>query len=84
MGSIRTDGVRFVVYTMDHEPRHVHGFYAETEAIVDLLADGNVTLANRKDAIRPGNAAKSDARHVLAVAASNFNELAALWERHHG
>jgi hypothetical protein len=26
MGSIRLDEVRFVVYTMDHEPRHVHGF----------------------------------------------------------
>jgi hypothetical protein len=36
MGSIRFDGVRFVVYTMDHEPRHVHGFYAEVEVIVDL------------------------------------------------
>jgi len=58
MGSIRFDGVRFVVYTMDHEPRHVHGFYAEVEVIVDLRADGKISLADRTDAIRPSNASK--------------------------
>jgi len=84
MGSIRFDGVRFVVYSMDHEPRHVHGFYAEVEVIVDLRLDGGVSLANRTDAIRPSNASKSDVRHVLAVAAAHFNELASLWEKHHG
>ena len=65
MGSIRFDGVRFVVYTMDHEPRHVHGFYAEVEVIVDLRADGKISLADRTDAIRPSNASKADVRHVL-------------------
>jgi hypothetical protein len=84
MGSIRFDGVRFAAYTMDHEPRHVHGFYADIEVIVDLRADGKVSLANRTDAIRPGNGSKSDIRHVLAVAAGHFDELAVLWERHHG
>jgi hypothetical protein len=84
MGSIRFDGVRFAAYTMDHEPRHVHGFYADIEVIVDLRADGKVSLANRTDAIRPGNGSKSDIRHVLSVAAGHFDELAVLWERHHG
>jgi hypothetical protein len=84
MGSLRFDGVRFVAYTMDHEPRHVHGFYVEAEVIVDLRADGKVGLAERKDAIRPSNASKSDIRHVLNVAAAHFDELAALWEKHHG
>jgi len=84
MGSIRFDGARFVAYTMDHEPRHVHGFYAEAEVIVDLRLDGKVALADRTDAIRPGNASKSDVRHVLTVAAKHFDELVALWEKHHG
>jgi hypothetical protein len=84
MGSIRVDGVRFVVYTMDHEPRHVHGFYAEIEVIVDLLRDGSVSLAGRNDAIRPANGSKSDVRHVLQVAARHFDELVLLWEKHHG
>ena len=84
MGSIRFDGVRFVVYSMDHEPRHVHGFYAEVEVIVDLHPDGGISLANRTDTIRPSNASKSDVRHVLAVASAHFNELVSLWEKHHG
>jgi hypothetical protein len=84
MGSIRFDGVRFVAYTMDHEPRHVHGFYAEVEVIVDLRLDGGVSLANRTDSTRPSNGSKSDVRHVLTVAAKHFDELVALWEEHHG
>jgi hypothetical protein len=36
VGSIRFNGVRFVAYPEDHEPRHVHGFYAETEVIVEF------------------------------------------------
>jgi hypothetical protein len=84
MGSIRFDGVRFVVYTMDHEPRHVHGFYAEVEVIADLRADGSVALADRTDAIRPSKGSKSDVRHVLTVAVEHFDELVILWEKHHG
>jgi len=69
---------------MDHEPRHVHGFYAEVEVIVDLRPGGRVSLANRTDAIRPSNRSKPDVRHVLTVAAEHFDELASLWEKHHG
>ena len=84
MVSLRFQGIRFAVYTMDHKPRHVHGFYAGIEAIVDLRPDGTVSLANRTDAIRPSNGSKSDVRHILAVAADRFDELIALWEKHHG
>ena len=84
MGSIRLSGVRFAAFTMDHAPRHVHGFYADIEVIVDLRPDGKVSLANRTDAIRPSNASKSDVRHVLTVAAGHFDELVFLWEKHHG
>lgn len=84
MVSIRRDGVRFAVYTMDHLPRHVHGFYAEVEVIVDLRRDGKVSLASRSDAIRPSGGSTSDVRHVLTTAARYFDELAILWEKHHG
>ena len=84
MGALRFDGIRFTVYTMDHAPRHVHGFYAELEVIVDLRPDGSVSLAHRKDAVRPGNGSVADVRHVLTVAARHFEKLAALWEKHHG
>jgi len=47
MGSLRFDGIRFMVYTMDHAPRHVHGFYAELEVIVDLRPDGSVSPTER-------------------------------------
>jgi hypothetical protein len=84
MSSIRLDGVRFVAYAMDHEPRHVHGFYAEVEVIADLRRDGKVSLANRTDAIRPSNGSKSDVRHVLTTAAGHFDELVSIWEKQHG
>jgi Domain of unknown function (DUF4160) len=84
MGSIRFDGVRFTADTMDHKPRHVHGFYAEVEVILNLCHDGNVSLANRTDAIRPSNGSKSDVRHVLTTAAKHFDQLVSLWEKHHG
>ena len=84
MGSRSFEGVTFRAYPNDHQPRHVHGFYAEAEIIVDLRPDGTVALANRTDAIRPGDASKSDVRHVLNVAAKYFEELVAVWEKHHG
>lgn len=84
MGSLTFGGVLFVVYSNDHPPRHVHGFSGESEVIVDLLPDGNVALADRKDAIRPRAAKRSDIKKVLSSAASHFDELIALWEEIHG
>jgi hypothetical protein len=71
-------------YSNDHPPRHVHGFSGETEVIVDLLSTGDVALADRKDAIRPGDAKRADVRKILNAAAEHFDELVALWEKIHG
>ena len=84
MGSLTLGGVRFFVYTNDHPPRHVHGFSSNAEVIVDLLANGDVALADRWDAIRPANAKRSDVRKILKAAAEHFSQLAALWEGIHG
>lgn len=84
VGSLRLDGIRFVVFSNDHPPRHVHGFLGETEAILDLRADGTVALAERRDVVRPADAKRSDVRRILNVAASHFEELVALWRSIHG
>jgi restriction endonuclease len=84
VGSLKFDGIRFVIYPNDHLPRHVHGFYGETETIVDLRRNDTVALAERKDAIRPANAKKSDVKKILNAAAQHFEELTALWEGIHG
>ena len=84
MGSLNFGSVQFVAYSNDHPPRHVHGFLSETEVIVDLRPDGNVALADRKDAIRPTNAKRSDVKKILSAAAQHFDELVALWEVIHG
>ncbi len=84
MVSLRFGGVRFVIYSNDHPPRHVHGFHGETEAIVDLRRDRTVALVNRADAVRPANAKKSDVKKILKAAARCFDELEALWENLYG
>lgn len=64
--------------------RHVHGFLAEVEVIVDLHLTGAVALADRKDAVRTANARRSDVKKILKAAALHFEELVALWEGIHG
>jgi hypothetical protein len=85
VGSIRFDGVRFIAYPQDHEPCHVHGFYAEIEVIVELRATPvrEVRLANRVDAVRPGHAKRADAKYILQVAAEHLEELIQLWRQAH-
>ena len=80
MVSLRSGGIRFVAYSNDHPPRHVHGFTGETEAVVDLRLNGTVALAQRNDAIRPANAKRSEVKKILSAAALHFEELVELWE----
>lgn len=84
MSSLSFDSIRFTVYSNDHAPRHVHGFLGETEIIIDLTVNGNVALSNRKGAVRPPNAKRSDVRRILDNAAEHFDELEKLWEKVHG
>jgi len=82
MGSRRFGGVRFVVYPNDHYPPHVHGFSDGGVVIVALLEDGNVALADRKDAA--WNAKSSTVQKVLHRADAHYAELVELWEKYHG
>jgi hypothetical protein len=62
-------------------PAHVHGQYAGTIVIIDLLADGSIQQSEREDAIGPKNAKRSDVRKILNVAAKQATELHQLWEK---
>lgn len=72
-----------MAYPQDHTPRHLHGFLGETEVIIDLAGDGTVAIANRRDAVRPGNAKRSNIRRILLTAAAHFDALVELWEKMH-
>ncbi len=84
MGSKTFDGVWFISFSDDHLPPHVHGKYAETEVLIDLLPDGTVVKSERGDAVRPINAKRSQIRRILRVAAENAAELHEIWEKMHG
>ncbi len=84
MGSKTFEGVWFITYAHDHAPPHVHGFYAESVVIVELLAGGMVRKADRWDAVVPANAKRSDIRHILDAAAKHSASLLELWEKMHG
>ena len=84
MGSKTFDGVRFIAYPADHDPPHVHATTAGVIVVLALLADGGVGLADRKDAISPGNTPRNVVARILRVAAANVDELWALWEKVHG
>jgi hypothetical protein len=80
MGSLSFDGVRFSAYPNDHLPRHVHGFYGDLHAIVDLRGVRTVALAKREDATSPRKAKRNEVKRILKVAAEHFDELCDLWE----
>jgi hypothetical protein len=83
VGSKTFDGVWFISFSNDHEPRHVHGKYAGTTVIVDLLPDGNVARSSRSKSVIPANAKRSDVRRIVNTAREHAMALQALWEMTH-
>jgi hypothetical protein len=84
MGSLRFDGVRFVVYVDDHPPPHVHARYAETAVILDLLPGGGIAISERAFAVRPPNAKQNGLNRVVRVARENEAALRDLWRSLYG
>jgi hypothetical protein len=84
LSSVRVGGVRFWIIPQDHLPAHAHGHYAETVAVVVLLGNGMVELADRDDAILPRGAKESDVRKILRAARDHYDEIMAVWERMQG
>lgn len=81
MGSLRFGSIKFVAYTNDHQPRHVHAFLGkEIEVIVDLRTDGSVAVADRRNAFWPKDLRVAQIRTILECAAENFDDLVLLWK----
>jgi hypothetical protein len=84
VGTKSFEGVRFAVYSHDHEPPHVHATTPDVIMIFDLLGNGKIRLSRREDAITPGNAKRNVKAKIRRVAKENADELMALWEKTHG
>lgn len=76
--------MRFSVYPNDHPPCHVHAATGGIAVIIELLPNGTIELADRKDCILPHNAKRSDVRKILDKADIHLEELIVLWEKRHG
>ncbi len=81
VGSKTYDGVRFSAWVDDHDPPHVHGFYAGIAVILELdFRQRSIRLANRGDRVKPRNAKRADVNHVLHSARKYRHDLFDLWE----
>jgi hypothetical protein len=81
VGSKTFDGVRFAAWSDDHDPPHVHGYYAGVQVILDLVAENEeIVLANRKRRVIPSNAKKSYIDRIVRVANKNADAVFKLWE----
>jgi hypothetical protein len=84
MGSLRLDGVWFLVFADDHDPPHVHARYAGVESIVELRPGTLELVRMRTGSLLPANAKRADVRHILRMAQHHVAELVSLWEELHG
>lgn len=74
----RAFGYRFVIYTLDHEPAHVH-IIGPGQAKVDLLgADGRPRL------VYSVGVKRSELKRLLAEAIDRRDDFLKEWERIHG
>lgn len=74
----RAFGFRFVIYTLDHEPAHVH-ITRPGQAKYDLLGpDGSPRI------VFSAGISRSDMRRLLPEATAPRDEFLREWERIHG
>ena len=71
---LRAAGLRFVIYTDDHEPAHVH-VYGDGEARIDVI--GMAVLSNR-------GMTRRDLARALAVVQREQNLFLERWKEIHG
>jgi len=85
VGSKTFDGVRFSAWVDDHDPPHVHGFYAGIEVVLEVdFEKRDIRLARRRKRVKPPNAKKSDIEYVRRAAQKYRHELFDLWESARG
>lgn len=74
----RAHGFRFVIYTADHEPAHVH-ITGAGQAKINLLGpDGDAEIVSSVGIKR------SDLRRLVAEVVERRNHFLQEWERIHG
>jgi hypothetical protein len=74
----RAHGYRFVIYTLDHEPAHIH-LTGPGQAKINLLGpDGSPELVSSVGIKR------SDMRRLFAEVVERRDEFLKAWERIHG
>jgi hypothetical protein len=74
----RALGFRFVIYTLDHEPAHVHITGAGQAKINLLGADG------RPEMIQSIGIKRADIRRLMAEATEHQAHFLAEWDKIHG
>jgi len=75
----RAHGFRFVIYTLDHEPAHVHFVGGEGQAKIDLLRAGG-----RPEPVWSVGVKRSDLRRPFAEVVERREALLKDWEQIHG
>ena len=71
---LRQYGMRFVIYTADHEPPHVH-VVGEGEARIDIAGLAVITQGGMSD---------RDVRRAVAVIEKNQQLFLDAWRKYHG
>lgn len=71
---LRQHGMRFVIYTADHEPAHVHVF-GDGEARIDI-----VDLA----VLSQGGMSDRDVRRAVTLVEENRELFLDTWKKYHG
>ncbi len=75
----RAHGFRFVIYTLDHEPAHVHIIGAEGHAKVNLFGPGG-----QPELVSSIGMKRSDVRKLFAEVVERRDAFLMEWERIHG
>jgi hypothetical protein len=73
----RAHGLRFVIFTDDHEPAHVHAIGADGEAKIALVGDGPALVWAR-------GLSNPDVRRAMAEAARLRGAWIEIWTAIHG
>lgn len=71
---LRQHGMRFVIYTADHEPAHVH-VYGEGEGRIDIVGLTVITQGGMSD---------RDVRRAVSVIGENRQLFLDSWRKYHG
>ncbi len=71
---LRQHGMRFVIYTADHEPAHVH-VIGDGEARIDIIDLKVITQGGMSD---------RDVRRAMTVVEENRQLLLDTWRHYHG